>query len=122
MRKLMQSPFENDPFCLLLEAFKELYPEKAGNFQAIWNPDINDGFGRTGFEVGRPPLIELNANEPVVIQTETFAHELAHVAVGIEAGHGKEWQKAFDRIHERYEKLCEELFCEGDGGEKSESH
>ena len=122
MRKLMQSPFENDPFCLLLEAFKELYPEKVGNFQAIWNPDIKDGFGRTGFGDGKPPLIELNANEPVVIQTETFAHELAHVAVGIEAGHGKEWQKAFDRIHERYEKLCEELFCEGDGGEKSESN
>lgn len=28
MRKLMQSPFENDPFCLLLEAFKELSPEE----------------------------------------------------------------------------------------------
>lgn len=50
MRKLMQSPFENDPFCLLFEAFKELYPEKAGNFRATWNPDINDWFGRTGFE------------------------------------------------------------------------
>ena len=122
MRKLMQSPFENDPFCLLFEAFKELYPEKAGNFQAIWNPDINDGFGRTGFEVGRPPLIELNANEPVVIQTETFAHELAHAAVGIEAEHGKEWREAFDKIHDRYEKLCEELFCESEEWEKSEDH
>ena len=50
MRKLMQSPFENDPFCMVFEAFRELYPEKAERVQAIWNPDINDGFGRTGFE------------------------------------------------------------------------
>ena len=122
MRKLMQSPFENDPFCLLFEAFKELYPEKAGNFRATWNPDINDWFGRTGFEVGRPPLIELNANEPVVIQTETFAHELAHAAAGFEAEHGKEWREAFDKIRDRYEKLCEELFCESEEWEKSEDH
>lgn len=119
MNKLMQSPFENDPFCMLFEAFKELYPEKAGGFRAIWNPDIDDGFGRTSFEDGEPFLIELSTNKPVEVQIEVFAYQLAHVVAGIEAEHGEEWLEVFYRIYQKYEELRVKMFPESDEvGEK----
>lgn len=118
MRKLMQSPFENDPFCMVFEAFKELYPEKAESVRASWNPDMNDCFGRTSFEDGEPFLIELNANEPVEAQVEVFAYQLAHVVAGIEAEHGKEWIEAFFRIYHKYEELREKMFPESNEEEE----
>ena len=42
--------------------------------------------------------------------TEIFAHELAHVAVGYDAGHGPEWDTAFDAILDEYNRIGDELF------------
>ena len=41
---------------------------------------------------------------------ETFAHELAHVAVGVEHEHDSVWEEAFDKIFAEYNRIGEELY------------
>ena len=43
---------------------------------------------------------------------EIFAHELAHVAVGVGHAHDAVWEKAFDDIREEYNRIGFELFGE----------
>ena len=109
-----QSPFENDIFALIWNAFKNLYPNK--ECQCFWQPNIRpeeDGtevYGLTDF--GDDGIVTVFVTPELAIQdaAEIFAHELAHVAVGVEAGHGKKWRGAFDKIFEEYNRIGDELF------------
>lgn len=38
-------------------------------------------------------------------QSKSLAHELAHVAVGVEHDHDEVWQEAFDKIFEEYNRI-----------------
>lgn len=108
----MISPFENDMFSLVYQAFRNLYPEKECRCQ--WLPEIKqeDGspaYGVTTFSDDGDVLVEVSAGISVGDSVEVFAHELAHVAVGEAEGHGEEWDKAFNAIFREYARLGEEL-------------
>lgn len=111
----MISPFKNDPFCLVYQAYRNLYSKP---FEAFFDQHIdNDGeaheneYGYTHFlDDGSIPTIIIFAEHNVNIQIETFAHELAHVAVGVEHDHDDVWEKAFDAIFLEYNRIGDEMF------------
>ena len=110
----MESPFANDPFSLVWKAFKNLYPGKGCEVQ--WQPGIQDdelseqGYGFTAFHDDGSILVVVDANLQVSNAVEVLAHELAHVAVGIENEHGAAWETAFDAIFKEYGRIAEEMF------------
>lgn len=110
----MESPFANDPFSLVWKAFKNLYPGKGCEVQ--WQPGIQDdelseqGYGFTEFHDDGSILVVVDANLQVSNAVEVLAHELAHVAVGIENEHGAAWETAFDAIFQEYGRIAKELF------------
>lgn len=105
------SPFANDPFALVCQAYKNLYDKP---FQAFFDQHEDDEhkeeYGFTHFVDGEIPKIIIFAEHPVNVCVETFAHELAHVAVGVEHEHDEVWNDAFDKIFAEYNRLGEEMF------------
>ena len=105
------SPFANDPFALVCQAYKNLYDKP---FQALFDQHEDDEYkeeyGFTHFVDGEIPKIIIFAEYPVNVCVETFAHELAHVAVGVEHEHDEVWNDAFDKIFAEYNRLGEEIF------------
>lgn len=55
-------------------------------------------------------MVFVTPNIPVCDCAEILAHELAHVAVGVEEDHGEKWEKAFDSIFSEYNRIADELF------------
>lgn len=107
------TPFENDPFSMVWIAFKNLYPDK--ECDVFWDQhqedEHKDEYGFTNFPAdGGIPQVLVFAEHPVNIQTETFAHELAHVAVGPEHEHDEVWEAAFDAIFKEYNRLGDLMF------------
>lgn len=116
----MKTPFKNDPFSMIYMAYKRLYDKPC----EIWwvyhegsEPEHEEEYGFASFpEDGSEPTVYIFLEHPVKIQAETLAHELAHIAVGIEHDHDEEWDAAFEAIHAEYEKIADEMF----GGEKQD--
>ena len=116
--KRMESPFLNDPFSLVWQAFHNLYPDKECE---IYYDDHDDEevsstseneYGCTLFpEDGSTPVINIFANYPVKILVEILAHELAHVAVGSSHEHDETWNDAFEDIFQEYNRLGIERYC-----------
>lgn len=107
--------FENSPFELIDEAFKNLYPEK--EYRACIEPDITDdqgekAYGITIFYEDETPIVAISAELAIKDDAEVFAHELAHVEAGEGAGHGEKWEEAFENIHKEYQRIGEEMFGE----------
>lgn len=105
--------FQNDPFATVFQVFQRLYP--AAECDVIWTEQLRDEeggvvYGMTTFHDGDDeiPLVEISAELTVQDAVEILAHELAHVAVGVGAGHGPKWEKAFKKIHEEYLNMMEE--------------
>lgn len=107
------SPFSNDPFAIVAQAYKNLYNKP---FLAYYDQhkDINhdEEYGFTTFQDGKTPVITIFAEHSVNVCVETLAHELAHVAVGVEHEHDTVWEEAFDKIFAEYNRLGEEMFGE----------
>ena len=109
----MKNPFDNDPYAMVWAAFKRLYPDKECR---VWwdmhqNDEHDEEYGFTHFpNDGSTPSVFVYAEHPVNIQVETFAHELAHVAVGPEHEHDDIWRSAFDAIFEEYNRMGDEMF------------
>ena len=110
----MKTPFENDIFSMIWIAFKNLYPEK--ECKCFWEPNIRDSasgdecFGMTDFADDGEITVFVKTSLKIEDAAEIFAHELAHVAVGLEHAHDEEWEKAFDAIFDEYNRLGDELF------------
>lgn len=109
---LLPNPFINDPFSLVWTSFKNLYPDK--EFDAYFDQHQKDQhdneYGFTHFpEDGSKPSVFIYAEHSVNIQVETFAHELAHVAVGPEHEHDDVWEAAFDAIFKEYNRIGDEM-------------
>lgn len=107
----METPFSNDMFAFVFQAFKNLYPDKKCECQ--WVPGIADGkekaFGGTTFADDGKVYVAISAEVPVINAAEVLAHELAHVAVGDDAGHGQEWEEAFSEICNEYGRILEKI-------------
>ena len=104
--------FQNSPFEILDKAFKNLYPDKS--YIAFIDVDMKDEsggkvYGCTQFNDGDTPIIFIDASLSIQNAVEIFAHELAHVAVGANEGHGELWGKSFDEIQSEYNRIGEEL-------------
>lgn len=117
----MENPFVNDPFSLVWQAFKNLYPGKECSAELL--PEIppdddgEKGYGFTEFRDDGTVLVAVDAGLRVVDAVEVLAHELAHVAVGYEAYHGDSWKEAFDAIFREYGRIAEEMFGKQEGAE-----
>lgn len=105
--------FKNCPFQMIDECFKRLFPDV--KYEAYFQPDLKDDegkevYGLTNFtdDGGIEILVglQLSINDTV----ETFAHELAHAAVGPEHEHDDVWAKAFDDLFDEYNRLGDEMF------------
>lgn len=110
----MACPFLNDPTAIVALAFSALYP--GVDYIAQLVPELrdeggNEAFGETCFpDDGSTPVISISADAPISAGSELFAHELAHVAAGEEAGHGPEWEKAEEAIFSKYNEILETMF------------
>lgn len=118
------TPFENDPFSMVWVAFKNLHPDK--ECEVFWDQHQEDEhkeeYGFTNFPSdGSTPQVFVYAEHSVNIQTETFAHELAHVAVGPEHEHDEVWEAAFDAIFKEYNRLGDLMFAKPEDGEPEEN-
>lgn len=105
----------NNPFDMVIKAAKNLYPDMKADIQ--FNPTLkcwklfNLHFGkcgRTTFNKGQAPIVDISTNIPFEAMVEVLAHELAHVAVGPKEKHNSVWENAFDAIHKEYSKLVME--------------
>lgn len=111
----MNTPFYNDMFSLVYKAFENLYHKEC---ICEWSPtsfkaeDGSDAYGMTTFDDDGKILVSISADIPVTGAVEVFAHELAHVVVGIDAGHGKEWEETFEAIYREYERIALEAINE----------
>lgn len=116
---VLMSPFKNDPFALVWQAFDNLYPGK--KFEAYWDSRIRDQedgtpvFGLTSFEDDGTIFVFVKPNLEVNQAIEIFAHELAHVAVGVEHDHDEAWETAFEAIFQEYNRIGDELFAPAEG-------
>ena len=111
----MKSPIINDPFVMVAQAFENVYPDK--KYMAWVYPEFEkefgEGYGVTNFyEDDSTPDIYLNADAPYYVLIEIFAHELAHVAVGVGEEHGEQWESAFDAIFQEFNRLLEQKYAE----------
>lgn len=109
----------NDPITMVAEAFEALYP--GAKYEAAYSPDIRDGNGTIvcscitfPSEEDGPeavPVILLNSQAGIEVAAESFARELAHVALGPDSlEHGAEYDAAFEQLAAKYREIAEERF------------
>lgn len=104
--------FQNSPFEMLDKAFKNLYPDKS--YIAYIDVDMKDEdgekvYGCTQFQDNNTPIIFIDASLSIQNAIEIFAHELAHIAVGIDEEHSQKWEDAFELIFKEYSHIGEDL-------------
>lgn len=109
---MLSTPFQNDPFADVWQAFKNLYPGK--ECEVFWETQIRESedghpvYGLTDFGDDGTVCVFIDAHLSVVDAVEILAHELAHVAVGIEAEHDERWDAAFEAIYQEYMRIVRE--------------
>ena len=111
--KDMKTPFENDPFAMVYQAFQNLYPGK--ECRIFWEPEIRpeDGdkaYGLTDFGADGTVMVFVTPDMKVLDAVEILSHELAHVAVGADHEHDEVWEAAFDAIFKEYNRIGDEMF------------
>lgn len=112
------APFQNDMFAMVWGAFKKLYPDK--DCEIYWEPQIRDEedgkpvYGLTDFADDGSVAVFVKPSLEVADAVEVLAHELAHVAVGVEHDHDEVWQETFDKIFEEYNRIGSQMFPDGE--------
>lgn len=118
LKDRLVTPFQNDPFAMVWWAFKKLYPDK--DCEVYWEPQIRDSedgkpaYGMTDFADDGSVAVFVKPSLEVGDAVEVLAHELAHVAVGIEHDHDEVWEKAFDKIFDEYNRIGDKMFPGGE--------
>ena len=112
--------FINDPFHVVYQAFKELYPDKECEIMFDYNVETTDTHERVkGVTIfpddGSIPQIRIDCEQTIDQISGILAHELAHVALGKpewddrELDHGEDFEKVLDAIFDRFNEL--QGFC-----------
>lgn len=91
-----------DPFKMVLEVANDLYPGTKADVFFSMDP-VGKEYGVTDFG-GPVPAILICAQTPFFATPEILAHEIAHVVCGLDAAHGKQWDKVFSAIQREYQK------------------
>ena len=89
-----------NPLADVVRCFRKLYPHCSADIS--FQPTPEDKKGECAWGEGHTPMITIDPMLPYVGCIDILAHELAHVAAGPDAGHGSEWQHAYDAIHAEY--------------------
>ena len=105
--------FINNPFDIVIQAVKELYPDTHALIQ--FNPDLRGKkYGECGCTTfpdnpNDPIIVDISTNIPFNAMIEVLAHELAHVVVRLneEDDHGERWQEVFEAIYRKYNELVD---------------
>ncbi|MEF2552005.1 hypothetical protein VQ042_11640 [Aurantimonas sp. A2-1-M11] len=93
----VQNPIEE-----LRLAALDAFPDLACDVQFASFPEEGP-YGETFYpDDGGRAVVTVAVGIPMEAVIEVMAHELAHVAAGIDAGHGPVWDAAFSKIHEAY--------------------
>lgn len=110
----LKHPFENDPFAIVWQAFQNLYPGKECEVSWCGLEEEGEGdedvVGLTIWADDGSIQVLVDPKRTVEQATETLAHELAHVAVDPDEGHGPEWEAAFEKIFQEYNRIGDEMF------------
>ena len=112
--------FINDPFHVVYQAFKELYPDKECEIMFDYNVETTDTHERVkGVTIfpddGSIPQIRIDCEQTIDQISGILAHELAHVALGKpewddrELDHGDDFERTLDAIFDRFNEL--QGFC-----------
>ena len=112
--------FINDPFHVVYQAFKELYPDKECEILFDYNVETTDTHERVkGVTIfpddGSIPQIRIDCEQTIDQISGILAHELAHVALGKpdwedrELDHGDDFERTLDAIFDRFNEL--QGFC-----------
>ena len=108
-------PFLMDPFAWVYEAYKDVFPD-APECIVQWD-EVEDENGErvsgvTVFPDDTNKMIEVRISPDIPMRgaLETLGHELAHVAAGVEAGHGERWEMALNMIEERYNRILDRAY------------
>lgn len=120
--------FVNDPFHVIYQAFKDLYPDKECEILFDYNVETTDTHERVkGVTIfpddGSIPQIRIDCEQTIDQISGILAHELAHVALGKpdwedrELDHGEDFEKVLDAIFDRFNEL--QGFC-ADGERRSD--
>ena len=100
--------FVNDPFRMLTKIFNKKWPQRkiVIQFDPRMGKDEEAPFGETIFpnDESEEILINISTNISFEDMVEILAHELAHVATGIEGGHTKDWEDNLDYLHDEFLK------------------
>lgn len=102
----MNSVFENDPLPYVMQAFRNLYPD--ARVDSVRIALTYDGLGYTDFNDDGTVCVTISCYMTFVGAPDILSHELAHVAVGVEQGHSKAWEKAYSSIFEESQRLYDE--------------
>ena len=112
--------FINDPFHVVYQAFKKLYPDKECEIMFDYNVETTDTHERVkGVTIfpddGSIPQIRIDCEQTIDQISGILAHELAHVALGKpewddrELDHGDDFERTLDAIFDRFNEL--QGFC-----------
>jgi len=105
---------KNNPIDIMLEVFDSYYPDKALKIKEISFADLKTGYAKTVFAndeiyIYISPIVKKSKPITFEIATELLAHELAHVICPNEDNpHNEEWEQAFDKLNELYNKKAKE--------------
>lgn len=102
----MNSVFENDPLPYVMKAFRSLYPD--ARVDSVQLAITEEGLGYTDFNDDGTVCVSISYYVTLVGAPDILSHELAHVAVGVEQGHSKAWEKAYRSIFEESQRIYDE--------------
>lgn len=105
----MSGIFKNDPFAAVVQAYKEHYPDAPMPDEIVWGRTVDengeDVAGVTVLTDSGKIQVVISPDIPVYGAVEVLAHELAHVRVGLDAGHGPRWERCFENIARSYRNI-----------------
>lgn len=109
--------FDNDPFAMVWQAYRNLWPGCPAPAVEWCHIDENDdetggALGYTVFTDEGEIGVFISCDLKVMDAVEILAHELAHVAVGAAEDHGEKWEAAFDAIFQEYNRIGDSLVAE----------
>lgn len=87
----------------------DVCPYNPSNYDEISNSPCVNGLKAKALDLLKaqvPRVMTLYVMDAI----SALAHELAHVAVGYEAGHDESWEAAYEAIRVEYDRIGDEMF------------
>lgn len=104
----------NDPIYILVKIFENTHPDKKAQIDFVSDMKKNtNAYGETCWADDGNVYIQIDIETPMNGLIEVLAHELAHLAVGADAEHNKEWENEFRKLGERLNQAMELIGSRG---------